>query len=169
MTSIVSIVAAFMATFMLVFGYLTYTDEGPAEAPPKSLPLCNAELLDRHTTRHAPMYHRVSLDLRRRVPDFCQAPAARPGRVDSGSQVDARALVLDGHLDAPLLPPPLDPHLATGLEGGIHGVRHEVDEELVQLVAVGRDHHLRAHQMGPAAGTLAPRGAVVRVMLGRGG
>ena len=33
MTSIVSIVAAFMATFMLVFGYLTYTDEGPAEAP----------------------------------------------------------------------------------------------------------------------------------------
>jgi len=33
MTSIVSIVVAFMATFMLVFGYLTYTEEGPAEAP----------------------------------------------------------------------------------------------------------------------------------------
>ena len=33
MTSIVSIVAAFMATFMLVFGYLTYTSEGPVEAP----------------------------------------------------------------------------------------------------------------------------------------
>jgi hypothetical protein len=33
MTSIVSIVAAFMATFMLVFGYLTYTDEALVEAP----------------------------------------------------------------------------------------------------------------------------------------
>jgi hypothetical protein len=33
MTSIVSIIATFMATFMLVFGYLTYTDEGPVEAP----------------------------------------------------------------------------------------------------------------------------------------
>jgi hypothetical protein len=33
MSSIVSIVAAFMATFMLVFGYLTYSDEGPVETP----------------------------------------------------------------------------------------------------------------------------------------
>jgi hypothetical protein len=33
MTSIVSIVAAFMATFVLVFGYLTYTDEGTVETP----------------------------------------------------------------------------------------------------------------------------------------
>ena len=32
MTSIVTIVAAFMATFMLVFGYLTYTEDGNAEA-----------------------------------------------------------------------------------------------------------------------------------------
>jgi hypothetical protein len=31
MTSSVSIVAAFMATFMLVFGYLTYSDESPLE------------------------------------------------------------------------------------------------------------------------------------------
>ena len=33
MTSIVSIVAAFMATFMLVFGYLTYTEQDHADAP----------------------------------------------------------------------------------------------------------------------------------------
>lgn len=33
MTSIVSIVAAFMATFILVFGYLTYSEDGHAEAP----------------------------------------------------------------------------------------------------------------------------------------
>ena len=33
MTSIVSIVAAFMATFMLVFGYLTYSDLDYTEAP----------------------------------------------------------------------------------------------------------------------------------------
>jgi hypothetical protein len=33
MTSIVSIVAAFMATFMLVFGYLTYSEQDYAEAP----------------------------------------------------------------------------------------------------------------------------------------
>jgi hypothetical protein len=33
MTSIVSIVVAFMATFMLVFGYLTYSEDGHAEAP----------------------------------------------------------------------------------------------------------------------------------------
>ena len=32
MTSIVSIVAAFMATFMLVFGYLTYSEDY-AEVP----------------------------------------------------------------------------------------------------------------------------------------
>ena len=33
MTSIVSIVAAFMATFMLVFGYLTYSEPDPVDAP----------------------------------------------------------------------------------------------------------------------------------------
>jgi hypothetical protein len=33
MTSIVSIVVAFMATFVLVFGYLTYGEDGHAEAP----------------------------------------------------------------------------------------------------------------------------------------
>ena len=33
MTSIVWIVAAFMATFMLVFGYLTYGEQDHAEAP----------------------------------------------------------------------------------------------------------------------------------------
>jgi hypothetical protein len=33
MTSIVSIVATFMATFMLVFGYLTYSDDGQTETP----------------------------------------------------------------------------------------------------------------------------------------
>jgi hypothetical protein len=33
MTSILSIVAAFMATFMLVFGYLTYSEQDHAEAP----------------------------------------------------------------------------------------------------------------------------------------
>lgn len=33
MTSIFSIVAAFMATFMLVFGYLTYTESSRVDAP----------------------------------------------------------------------------------------------------------------------------------------
>ena len=33
MTSIVSIVAAFMATFMLVFGYLTYSEDSHSESP----------------------------------------------------------------------------------------------------------------------------------------
>ena len=33
MTSILSIVAAFMATFMLVFGYLTYGEHDHVEAP----------------------------------------------------------------------------------------------------------------------------------------
>lgn len=33
MTSIVSIVAAFMATFMLVFGYLTYSEPSHVDAP----------------------------------------------------------------------------------------------------------------------------------------
>ena len=33
MTSIVSIVAAFMATFVLVFGYLTFGEQDHAEAP----------------------------------------------------------------------------------------------------------------------------------------
>jgi hypothetical protein len=33
MTSILSIVAAFMATFMLVFGYLTYTEPSRVDAP----------------------------------------------------------------------------------------------------------------------------------------
>ena len=31
MTSIVSIVTAFMATFVLVFGYLTYSEQAPTE------------------------------------------------------------------------------------------------------------------------------------------
>ena len=34
MTSIVSIVTAFMATFVLVFGYLTYTEQDPALVEP---------------------------------------------------------------------------------------------------------------------------------------
>ena len=33
MTSIVSIVAAFMATFMLVFGYLTYSEPSRIDTP----------------------------------------------------------------------------------------------------------------------------------------
>ena len=33
MTSIVSIVASFMATFMLVFGYLTYSEPDRTDAP----------------------------------------------------------------------------------------------------------------------------------------
>lgn len=33
MTSIVSIVAAFMATFVLVFGYLTYSEPSGIDAP----------------------------------------------------------------------------------------------------------------------------------------
>ena len=33
MTSIVSIVATFMATFMLVFGYLTYSEPDRIDAP----------------------------------------------------------------------------------------------------------------------------------------
>ncbi len=33
MTSIVSIVATFMATFMLVFGYLTYSEPGRIDSP----------------------------------------------------------------------------------------------------------------------------------------
>lgn len=37
MTSIVSIVTAFMATFVLVFGYLTYTEEEVA-APETDTP-----------------------------------------------------------------------------------------------------------------------------------
>lgn len=33
MTSIVSIITVFMATFVLVYGYLTYSDQGDVEAP----------------------------------------------------------------------------------------------------------------------------------------
>lgn len=33
MTSIVSIVVTFMATFMLVFGYLTYSEPAHVDAP----------------------------------------------------------------------------------------------------------------------------------------
>lgn len=47
MTSIVSIVTVFMATFMLVFGYLTYTEEDPelaeAERPAASATLSESD------------------------------------------------------------------------------------------------------------------------------
>lgn len=46
MTSIVSIVTAFMATFVLVFGYLTYTDQEVA-APATDTPTATVDESER--------------------------------------------------------------------------------------------------------------------------
>jgi hypothetical protein len=46
MTSIVSIITVFMATFMLVFGYLTYAEEDP-ELVEADTPAASATLSDR--------------------------------------------------------------------------------------------------------------------------
>ena len=48
------------------------------------------------------------------------------------------AVVVDGHLDDPVMALPADPHAAAGLERRIGGVAHEVDEQLVELIAVAR-------------------------------
>ncbi len=106
---------------------------GPRPAPPflgssDSAPPC-ASAIWRLSTR--PMPEPLALVVKNgtnRLPG-----SGRPG-----------PFVLHDHLEHAGHGPPADLHPAAGLERGVHGVAHQVDQQLVELVAVGGHRDRRA-------------------------